>query len=131
MRDLNFLYRREPCLYAEDFESSGFEWAVVDDADNSIVGFFRYSEQNAVLVVCNLTPITRVHYRLGVPFHGFWKEILNSDATEYDGSGQGNLGGVHSKIIPSHGHPYSISATLPGISSLFFRLESIKDNSSC
>ena len=64
-----------------------------------------------MLVVCNFTPVPRVGYRVGVPHGGYWRELLNSDASEYAGSGMGNLGGVQAEEIPMHGRPFSLRLT--------------------
>jgi 1,4-alpha-glucan branching enzyme len=71
--------------------------------------------------VLNFTPVTRHNYRVGVPAGGYWEEILNSDAPQYWGGGQGNLGGVEAAPIASHGRPNSLSLTLPALSAVFFK----------
>ena len=71
--------------------------------------------------MCNFTPVPRVGYRVGVPHGGYWREMLNSDAREYAGSGLGNLGGVHAEEIPTHGRPFSLKLTLPPLAALFFK----------
>ena len=76
-----------------------------------------------MLVACNFTPVPRPNYRLGAPYGGFWREILNSDATEYGGSGQGNFGGVETVPIGLHGRPYSLTLTLPPLAAVFFKSE--------
>ena len=76
-----------------------------------------------ILIVCNFTPVPRYGYRVGVPSGGFWRELLNSDAQEYGGSGMGNLGGVHADAQPTHGRPFSVSLTLPPLSALFLKPE--------
>ncbi|MBC7222270.1 1,4-alpha-glucan branching protein GlgB [Candidatus Bipolaricaulota bacterium] len=121
VRDLNRLYREEPALHELDCEPEGFRWIVVDDADQSVLAFLRKSRDGrVVLVVANFTPVVRYDYRVGVPHPGFWRELLNSDALEYGGSGVGNLGGRPAEPIPSHGQPYSLSLTLPPLGILFF-----------
>jgi hypothetical protein len=65
--------------------------------------------------------VPRYGYRLGVPRDGFWREVANSDASDYGGSGVGNLGGCEAQEVPSHGHPYSIEATLPPLGAVFFK----------
>ena len=72
-------------------------------------------------MVCNFTPIPREKYRIGVPFDGYWHELLNSDAHEYAGTGIGNLGGKQAEEIAAHGRPYSLSLTLPPLGILFFK----------
>jgi 1,4-alpha-glucan branching enzyme len=113
--DLNHLYRREPALHERDAEPEGFEWVDFSDVEKSIVSYLRRgrSADDVALVACNCTPVPRYGYRVGVPFGGFWKEALNSDAVEYGGSGVGNLGGVEAEQVPAHGRPWSLPLTLP------------------
>jgi len=73
-----------------------------------------------VLVVCNFTPVPRLHYRVGAPRSGVWREALNSDAHEYNGQGFGNMGAVAAVPIPQHGRPYSLELTLPPLGIVFF-----------
>lgn len=122
--DMNTLYRTEPALHELDSSPEGFQWVDCNDIENSVLSFLRYSADKSrqVLVVCNFTPVPRYPYRLGVPHRGFWKEILNSDAPIYGGSGQGNLGGVQSSPVGSHGFFNSISINLPPLGICVFRL---------
>ncbi|NWF76475.1 MAG: 1,4-alpha-glucan branching protein GlgB [Nitrospirae bacterium] len=125
VRDLNYLYKNEIALYELDFSDEGFEWIDCADWENSVFSFIRKgkSTKDQILVIYNFTPIPRYNYRIGVPVGGFWKEILNSDATIYRGSGHGNSGGVEAFSIPSHGRYYSLSLTLPPLGVLFFKKE--------
>ena len=125
LKDLNRFYRTEPAMHQLDFERLGFEWLDIQDWEKSIVSFARRARnpEHVVVSVCNFTPKPRKNYRLGVPSGGQWKEVLNSDALEYGGSGQGNLGGVEANPHPFHGRTDSISITLPPLSCLFFRSE--------
>jgi 1,4-alpha-glucan branching enzyme len=123
VRDLNTYYRGEASLYARDFDPSGFEWIDCTDSQRSIISFLRRSEDpgKTTLFVCNFTPVPRHNYRIGVPLECNWKEMLNSDAPVYGGSGQGNLGGSPAMPLPCHGRPYSLNLTLPPLSALVFR----------
>ena len=123
LQDLNHFYRSEPALYARDFENNGFEWVDLHDWEHSIISFFRKGEkpEDLVLVVCNFTPVPHTDYRVGVPHGGFWREVLNSDAVIYGGSGQGNVGGIEAAPIPAHGRYYSLSLTLPPLGALYFK----------
>ena len=95
VRDLNRLYRGTPALHARDCEGEGFEWLVADDAANSVFAWLRKAPGAApVAVIANLTPVARAPYRVPLPKDGRWREIVNSDAHEYWGSGLGNMGGV-------------------------------------
>jgi 1,4-alpha-glucan branching enzyme len=121
--DLNQLYRSQPALYQVEFDQAGFEWIDCNDVEHSVVSLMRKgrSPGDEVVVVCNFTPLTHFNYQIGVPGLGFWKEILDSDAHEYGGSGQGNMGGVEAAPIPLHGRPYSMTFTLPPLAAVFFR----------
>jgi 1,4-alpha-glucan branching enzyme len=123
VEELNHAYRHEPALYEIDDNWSGFEWLDVNNADESIVSLLRKGrdERQTLLVVCNFTPVVRRNYRVGVPQEGCWRELLNSDASQYGGSDQGNLGSVESTPIPSHGHYHSVNLSLPPLSILFFK----------
>lgn len=119
--DLNMLYRRTPALHEHDCHPAGFEWVDCNDSDHSVISFLRRgkAKDRPVLVVCNFTPVPRHHYRVGVPAGGLWKELLNSDAREYGGSGQGNAGGKTADAVRFHGRPHSLDLTLPPFGVLF------------
>lgn len=121
--DLNRFYRSEPALYELDYDPAGFSWIDCNDTDQSVISFIRKGRSTSatVLAVFNLTPIPRYSHRIGVPFGGRWKEVLNSDSKEYGGSGLGNLGGVEALGEGFHGRPNSVSLTLPPLSALFFK----------
>jgi 1,4-alpha-glucan branching enzyme len=124
VRDLNHLYRAEPALFELDFDHKGFEWIDFHDADNSVVSYLRRNKSgDAVLAVaCNFTPVPRPNYRVGVPRGGIWKEILNSDAKDYGGSGQGNMGGVEASPASFYGKfDHTLSVTLPPLGIVVFK----------
>jgi 1,4-alpha-glucan branching enzyme len=125
VKDLNFLYRREPALHELDFERPGFEWVDFSDWEKNIISYIRKGKvlKDLILVVNNFSPEVRADYRIGVPEGGFWREVLNSDAKEYGGSGQGNLGGAEAKPVPIHGRAFSLTLTLPPLSVLVFKQE--------
>jgi len=125
VEDLNRFYQSQPAFYQLDFAPAGFEWIDCNDVENSVISFIRkgHSQDDTFVVVCNFTPVPRLNYGVGVPRPGFWKEVLNSDAKEYGGSGQGNLGGVEAAPIPLHGRPYSLTLTLPPLAVVFFESE--------
>ena len=125
VRDLNRLHREVSALHARDCEGEGFRWIVVDDADNSVLAWCRFGGEGdaPVVVVCNFTDVPRAGYRIGLPGAGGWREIFNSDASEYGGSGAGNLGRIHSEPWPLHGLEASAAITLPPLSTLYFQRE--------
>ncbi|HSC98062.1 MAG TPA: alpha amylase C-terminal domain-containing protein, partial [Casimicrobiaceae bacterium] len=100
------------------------EWIDTRDAEFSVIAFLRkgLADAGPVLVVCNFTPVPRNNYMVGVPQAGYWREILNGDATVYGGSGLGNFGGVHSAPVPAHGRFHSLALTLPPLATTYFRL---------
>jgi len=123
VEELNALYRREPALHELDFDPAGFEWVDCNDAEQSVLTFLRKgrSTGDIMLVVCNFTPVPRHNYRVGVPRGGFWREVLNSDAPEYGGSGQGNIGGATAAPISAHGRLHTLTVVVPPLATVFFR----------
>ena len=117
VRDLNRIYREKPALHARDCEGEGFAWAVVDDKANSVFAWTRHAPgANPVLVIANMTPVPRQAYRLAVPRDGLWREIVNSDAQHYGGSGVGNFGAV----MAGNGH---MMLTLPPLATIMLEHE--------
>ena len=123
--DLNRTYRKEPALYALDFEPAGFQWIDCNDSQQSTISLLRRgpSAKDALIVACNFTPVPRHDYLIGAPEGGVWQEVRNSDALDYGGSGQGNLGEVIASDFPFHGHPFSLNITLPPLAAVYFRWE--------
>jgi len=125
VEQLNRLYRDQVALHELDHEPGGFEWIDCNDSQNSTISLLRKgkSARENIVAVFNFTPVPRMGFRLGVPSGGYWRELLNSDAKEYAGTGMGNFGGVVAGERPSHGRPYSLSLTLPPLAALFFKAE--------
>jgi 1,4-alpha-glucan branching enzyme len=124
--DLNGLYKNERALYELDFDPSGFEWIDCNDAQQSTISLLRKgrSAEDTIVVACNFTPVPRHNYRVGVPSGGLWREILNSDAHDYGGSGQGNFGAVEAEATYFHGRPHSLNISLPPLAAVYFKRES-------
>ena len=125
VRELNLTYRNETALYELDFDPAGFEWIDCNDTQQSTLSLIRKAQSTpeVVLVVLNFTPTPRLNYKVGVPRGGFWREILNSDAEEFGGSGHGNFGGIEATPVEVHGRQYSLSLTLPPLGAVFFKSE--------
>jgi 1,4-alpha-glucan branching enzyme len=123
VNDLNFTYQRERSLHEVDFEPSGFQWIDCNDSDNSVVSLIRRGRDphDFTVALVNFTPVARYAYRIGVPAPGRYDEILNSDSGWYGGGGVGNLGGVESDRMPSHGYVHSLSLTLAPLGFLLFK----------
>jgi 1,4-alpha-glucan branching enzyme len=119
--DLNKVYRAHPALHCRDLDEEGFEWIDCENVEESILAFIRKGDKDSeqMVIVLNFTPTPRLNYEIGVPQSGLWKEVLNSDAKDYDGSGIGNMGGVTASPKPQHGNPFSLKLNLPPLSAIF------------
>jgi 1,4-alpha-glucan branching enzyme len=123
VRDLNRAYRGEPALWEVDFSHEGFRWLEPNDAAANVLAFARLSAggERVLVCVCNLSPIPRERYRVGMPQGGSWREVLNTDAPAYGGSGVGNPGGVEAEPTPWHGQPWSVEVNLPPLGVVWLR----------
>jgi 1,4-alpha-glucan branching enzyme len=123
VHDLNNFYKNETSLYQIDSEPQCFKWIDINDIEKSIISFLRFDKSgNPLVVVCNFTPVPRYNYKVGVPVSGQWREMINSDAKDYGGSGQGNMGMVETAPIPFYGRfDHSLSLTLPPLAILIFK----------
>jgi 1,4-alpha-glucan branching enzyme len=123
--DLNRAYRDHPALHELDCDPAGFEWVHASDSESSVLAFMRLARggRDAALAVFNLTPVMRPNYRIGAPRPGAWRELLNSDADVYGGSGAGNMGRLEAVAEPAHGRPDSMVLTLPPLSCLLLAPE--------
>ncbi|MBB3541681.1 MULTISPECIES: 1,4-alpha-glucan branching protein GlgB [unclassified Rhizobium] len=121
VRDLNFTYRSKPALHARDCEGDGFEWLIADDHENSVFAWLRKAPgEKPVAVICNLTPVYRENYTVRLPIEGRWREILNTDADIYGGSGKGNGGRVQAV---NAGGSIAASITLPPLATIMLEPE--------
>ncbi len=117
VRDLNRLYRACPALHAMDCEPDGFRWLVADDRANSVFAWSRHApDGGTIVVIANMTPALHGEYRLPMPQNGRWREILNSDAEFYGGSGKGNMGAVMAR-------DHSATLCLPPLATIMLEFE--------
>ena len=124
VKDLNKIYRENAPLFELDSDPQGFDWLVVDDAQNSVFAFERRSSKGErIIVISNFTPVPRHDYRIGVNVAGQYHEILNTDSAFYEGSNFGNGGTVESEAIPSHGRDNSISVSIPPLATLYLKYQ--------
>jgi 1,4-alpha-glucan branching enzyme len=125
VRDLNHLHRSIPALHRLDCEAEGFRWIVADDEAQSVLAWLRIPDDGSppVAVISNFTPVARSGYRIGLPHAGRWREILNTDAHSYGGSGQGNTGLVTATDHPSHGFDASAEMIIPPLATLYLQWE--------
>ncbi len=115
VRDLNHVYRDTPALWRHDATPEGFAWLEGGDSSANVFAFIRFGDDGHPPVVCiaNLSPVPRDGYRVGLPQGGTWREVLNTDAHEYAGSGMGNGGVVYAEPEHWHGRDHSVTLTLP------------------
>jgi 1,4-alpha-glucan branching enzyme len=120
---LNAIYLKEKALWQQDHHPDGFQWIDADNAGQSVLSFVRWSKsgEELITVVCNFSDRSYTDYRIGVPSPGLYREILNSDSTEFGGSGLHNKARIQSEAKPFHGQPCSISIVLPPLSSVWFK----------
>jgi 1,4-alpha-glucan branching enzyme len=121
VRDLNRLHRDLPSLHQVDHDPAGFEWVQADAGDVSVFAWLRwnYDRSQSVLAVFNMTPVPRPNYRIGVPYRGLWKTILNTDSVAYAGSNYDGPDTVEAVAEPFNGQPFSITITLPPLAGLY------------
>ena len=120
MADVNGLYRSRPALWSQDTLPRGYSWIDANDSANNVLSFLRFGADGSVMAcVFNFAGAEHSRYRLGLPQAGTWREVLNSDATVYNGSGIGNLGAVRAVDEPWHGRPASAQLVLPPNSAIW------------
>ncbi|WP_208449448.1 1,4-alpha-glucan branching protein GlgB [Paraburkholderia phenazinium] len=121
VRDLNAVLRHDPALHQVDFNSRGFAWITHDDRENSVFAFVRRADDgDFVLVICNFTPVPRHDYRIGVPEQGSYREMINTDAGIYWGSGVVNSD-LQTEAIASHGHACSLNLVVPPLATIMLK----------
>jgi len=120
VRDCNRAYRAHKALHDRDCAADGFRWIAVDDAASSVFAWLRFGDDAPpVAVIANFTPVPRAGYRIGLPAPGRWREILNTDAATYGGSGCGNAGGIDARSGEWNGFPCSAAISLPPLGTLW------------
>ena len=140
-RDLNAIYRQAPALWKLDSSPDGFTWIDSNDAQGNTLSFLRWSdphtpategsvdgavgqdEPGVIACIANFSAMPHLEYKVGLPRAGRWREVLNTDAVIYGGSGVGNLGGVEAAPEPWHGLPASATITLPPLGVLWLTPE--------
>ncbi|OBG76234.1 MULTISPECIES: 1,4-alpha-glucan branching protein GlgB [unclassified Mycobacterium] len=124
VRDINAIYRARPALWSQDTIPDGYSWIDANDSGNNVLSFLRYGSDGSVMAcVFNFAGAEHSGYRLGLPAAGRWREVLNTDATDYNGAGIGNMGGVDATEDPWHGRPASAVLVLPPTSAIWLEPE--------
>ncbi len=126
VKDLNKLYRSYGFWAYNDVSPNGFTWIDPDDSNNSVISFLRLggNHQETLLIVSNFTPVCRQNYRVGVPYAGYWKEILNTNSSFYGGDNLGNDGGKSTENVSMHNRPFSLNLCLPPLTTSYFIFQS-------
>jgi len=132
-RDLNAIYRRSPALWELDSVPEGFSWIDANDAQGNTLSFLRMANPRGssagpdgpgvIACIANFSAVPHLKYRVGLPREGRWREILNTDAAVYGGSGVGNFGSIEAGPEPWHGLPASATITLPPLGVLWLTPE--------
>jgi 1,4-alpha-glucan branching enzyme len=128
--DLNTRYRELPALWSLDVDPSGFQWIDANDSSGNVLSFLRYGKHSdqgedgggaqVLACVANFAGMPHLGYRIGLPRPGHWREVLNTDAEGYGGSGVGNYGGIEAVEEPWHGQPYSATLSAPPLGTVWF-----------
>ena len=121
VRELGRLYASTPALWKVDDSWDGFSWLNVDDSERSSVAFMRMSQRSYIVCALNFTPVRYDDFTIGLPKPGVLKEVINSDDTQYGGSGILNKAEIESADESFLDHPCSAKITLPPMSAVWFR----------
>lgn len=123
VKDLNHLYQKHRALHSWDHDPRGFFWLDANDAEQSLFSFARVGDNGEVLyVIVNATPAPRYGYRLGVAAQGSYREVLNTDAKNYSGSGQNSGDSLYAEPVGWQGQPYSLVLTIPPLATIVLKL---------
>lgn len=125
IKDLNKLYKKEPALYDKQFSAEGFEWIDYNDSENSVLTYIRKADnpENNLIIACNMTPVPRENYRIGLPLKGVLKEIFNSDLKKYYGSGTFKNSEIKAEKLTHQYREFSTSINIPPLGLLVFKYE--------
>lgn len=122
IKDLNQLYRSEKALHEKQFEHDGFEWISYEDNENSVISYKRKGVDSHVLIICNMTPVPRDNYRIGVPSDATYKLLFNSDAMKYGGSDRTVKKSFSPQNKSWHGRENSVELRLPPLGILVYKI---------
>jgi 1,4-alpha-glucan branching enzyme len=120
--DLNRTYRETEALWTRDNDPGGFAWIEANDESSNVFSFLRFGwDGGGLACVANFSPVPHESYRIGLPWAGQWREVLNTDANDYTGTGVGNAGVVIATDQPLHGFPASAQLRVPPLGTLWLR----------
>lgn len=128
VKSLNHFYLKHPELYELDHDTYGFEWIDPHNIEQSVIAFIRRSKDKELIIICNFTPVVYYDYKIGVPKPGTYKEIFNSDAKKFGGSGQTNDDNHFSIPKKWHGFSQHIKIKVPPLAiSIFQKLDKTEE----
>ncbi|MFM7598607.1 MAG: 1,4-alpha-glucan branching protein GlgB [Actinomycetota bacterium] len=122
VRQINRVYQETPALWQRDDDPGGFEWIDANDSGSNVFSWIRWDDAGEPLVcIANMSAVPHIGYRVGLPIDGRWDEVLNTDASEFGGSGAGNLGAVDADGPEWHGRPASADIAVPPLATVWLR----------
>ena len=126
VKHLNSFYKKTPALWEIDFSWDGFKWISDSDRDQNTIAFIRKDKNGeSIISLINFAPVNRDEYRIGVSEPGIYKEVFNSDLTEYGGWGNKNKKEIKTEEIPMHGYSYSVSVKSPPLAMICLKLKGL------
>lgn len=125
-RDLNHIYKHHPAFYKNDLDYNHFQWIDADNTDQSIYSYYRKDDEYCYLVVLNMTPVSYEDFKVGVPYHGFYKELINSEKDIYDGCNMCNFKSVRAKKGIKHHQLYSINIRIAPFAAIILSVKTPK-----
>jgi 1,4-alpha-glucan branching enzyme len=123
VQQLNALYRNEPALYEHQFEPGGFEWVDLNHRSESVLVYMRKGKKakDNLLIILNVTPVVRHDWEIFVHGKGKWKEVFNSNATEYWGTGDVFNPSISAKLVDKPSQCYQIKLNLPALGAIVLK----------
>ena len=117
VKKLNELYTTKPALYEWDDKPEGFAWINSINSTENLLTFLRKTrkKESLLVVAANFSGVEK-QVKIGVPYEGSYKEILNTDAEEFGGSGMINKRAKRAVKKEWDDRPYSVSITLAPLS---------------
>ncbi|MBE0491354.1 MAG: 1,4-alpha-glucan branching protein GlgB [Sulfurospirillum sp.] len=123
IQTLNHMYANEPCLHKNDVLSSGFEWIHENDCNANVISFIRKgtTKDKPLIVVCNFADKEHIGYELGLPTKGEYKEIFNSQSTQFGGYVAISQDPIKTQNQPCHGRKNMLKCNLPALSVVYLK----------
>jgi 1,4-alpha-glucan branching enzyme len=123
VQQLNHLYKSHPALYELQFDPAGFEWVETNKRSEGVLAFMRKGNEasESVLVVLNMTPVSRTDFPIHVPGKKIWRQIFNTDATEFWGVGDLSNDTITPKTNPENEQWGILTLQLPALAAIVLK----------